>query len=301
MNVRVSLATASLLGLKNCKLDAKPTTLYFMIDGSCKGNCLYCYQKNGYLARIKWPSYNLEKIKENMADMVNMAKAERICIQSLYGDEYMNDLLYFVKEMKKFNIPISASINAIDREKMKILKETGVERVGIGLDCSSPEIFEKWKRNVPSWNEYMDAVKNAKEIFGSATCHLIVGLGESDEEAIKIMEKMAKMKVKIALFPYSRGNETVISLPRYRALQIAHHIIEEGKGKILFEGGKIAEMVTSFPEKAFYTTGCPYCNRPFYNERVSKIYNYPYKIDKNVIEEAIREAKKYARIYIASE
>jgi len=28
-------------------------------------------------------------------------------------------------------------------------------------------------------------------------------------------------------------------------------------------------------KKVFLTSGCPGCNRPFYNERPSLIYNYP--------------------------
>ncbi|KAA0014055.1 hypothetical protein B6U81_05830 [Thermoplasmatales archaeon ex4484_30] len=296
MIIRASLATASMLGLKNLRMDAKMTTLYFLIDGICRGNCLYCHQKNGYLARIKWPQYEFKEVKKR----IGLAKAKRICIQSLYG--YEDILLHFVKELKEFNIPISVSINAVDEKKMKHLKENGVERVGIGLDCFSPEIFEKWKKGVPSWNEYMNALKNAKKIFGKATCHLIAGLGESDEDAIKLMKKIAEMGIKIALFPYSKESKTVISLPRYRVLQIASYIIENRSGKILLDNGKIVEVeVSSFSKKAFLTSGCPDCNRPFYNEGVRKIYNYPYEINEEQMKKALEEANNYARVYITSE
>ncbi|MEM2509032.1 MAG: radical SAM protein [Candidatus Thermoplasmatota archaeon] len=297
MNIRLSPATANFLGLKKLKIDAHQKTLYFLMDGLCEGNCLYCNQKNGWLGRMYWQTYNFNFLKKKMRK-----KAKRICIQTIYGEKYWKDLLYILKEFNNFGISISVSINAIGEEKMNILKENGVERVGIGLDCFNEEIFKKFKKNVPSWNEYMKALKIARKIFGKSTCHLIVGLGEKDKEAVDLMRKISRMKIKVALFPYSKGNETVVSLERYRAIQLALYAIEKNAGKIYFNGEKISLIeLNSLPKNAFYTSGCPDCNRPFYNDRVKKIYNYPYKISKKEIFKCIEEAEKYARIYIADQ
>ncbi len=295
MNIRVSPATADFLGLKKLRIDAPQKTLYFLMDGACKGNCSYCGQKKGWLGRMYWDRYDFDYLKEKIG-----RKAERICIQTIYGEEYWKDLLYIIKEFSKSEMPISVSINAIGEEKMLVLKENGVERVGMGLDCFTEEIFKKFKKNVPSWKEYLDSLKKAKRIFGKATCHLIVGLGENDREVIDLFKKISKMKIKIALFPYSKGNETVVSLERYRAIQLSLFAIEKNKGKIYFEGEKISSLdLYSFPKNAFYTSGCPNCNRPFYNDRIKKIYNYPYKINSEETNKCIKEAEKYARIYIA--
>ena len=80
-------------------------------------------------------------------------------------------------------------------------------------------------------------------------------------------------------------------------MQIARYFIE--KGKFSFEDGKLKEIEIPYHDaKAFETSGCPYCNRPFYNERVTKIYNYPYKLNEDEFKNALKEAEKYARIYI---
>jgi len=296
MNIRLSPATASFLGLKKLKIDAPQKTLYFLMDGICEGNCFYCNQKNGGLGRMYWQSYDFNFLKEKMK------KAKRVCIQTIYGEKYWGDLIYFLKEFNKFDMPVSVSMNAVGEEKMLILKENGVERVGIGMDCFNEKIFKKFKKNVPAWNEYMKSLKIAKKIFGKATCHLIAGLGENDKEAVDLMRKISRMKIKIALFPYSKGNETVVSLRRYRVIQIALFAVERNMGKIYFEGEKISSIdLECIPKNAFYTSGCPNCNRPFYNDRVKKIYNYPYKIGKEEIAKCIEEAEKYARIYIANQ
>jgi len=298
MEIRASIATASILQLKNYKIKVEPTTLYFMLPGKCEGSCLYCTHKEGYLSRVKWPEFDFEDIKGR----IKRVRAKRICIQCPYGKGYINALEKILKEISNEK-PISISITAISKEKMKMLKEIGVERVGIGLDCATEKIFNKWKKGVPSWEEYMKAIKNAKEIFGNATCHLIIGLGESDEEAINLMINMRRQGVKVALFTYFWKNKTIVNLPRYRAIQIARYAIEEGeRRKFWFENGKLVEMeVEDINERAFMTTGCPDCNRPFYNERVTKIYNYPYLLNEREFKMAIEEARKYARVYIASE
>jgi biotin synthase len=41
--------------------------------------------------------------------------------------------------------------------------------------------------------------------------------------------------------------------------------------------------------EAFRTTGCPGCNRPFYNERPSgPFYNYPRPLKQNEIEQELK-------------
>ena len=296
MKIRASIATSSLLGIKNYVIDAKPTTLYFMLPGECKGRCLYCTHRKGYLSRVKWPEFDMEEILR----AINGKRVARICIQCPYGDNVAL-LEETVKKLRDY-APVSASITAISREEMERLKEAGVERVGIGLDCAARHIFEKWKKNTPSWEEYMEAIENAKDVFGKATCHLIIGLGESDEEAINLMKEMTSKGIKIALFAFFKGNENVVPLPRYRAMQVARYAIENGGGKFSFEDGRLIEMeIKRISKDAFLTSGCPGCNRPFYNERVTKIYNYPYLPSDREFEEALKEAEKYGRIYIASE
>lgn len=297
MKIRVSTATASLLKLKNYCISVKPSTLYFLLSGECEGKCLYCNQKNGYLARVKWPEFDFEEVNKK----IKTSTAGRICFQCLYGERYIKIIENIVEKINA-EIPVSVSINAVEEEKMKILRDKGIERLGIGLDCASERIFTKWKKNVPSWKEHLNSLMKARKIFGNATCHLIAGLGESDEEIINIMSHLSKNKIKVALFAYVKNNETMVDLSRYRTIQIARYFIERNEGKFYFEDGKIVEMeIPYINEGPFLTSGCPDCNRPFYNERVTRIYNYPYKIGEKFVEEAVKEAEKYAGIHIVDE
>jgi len=295
MRIRASLATASFLGLKKYKVDAIPTTLYFLLPLPCEGACGYCYLRRGYLARVKWPEFDFDDVKKRLRN----TEAKRICIQTTYNEKTFSMLLKFLNEID-VDVPLSASINPMEKEKLVELKENGLERVGMGIDACSEKLFKKWKKNVPSWEEYINGLKMAKEIFGNATAHLIIGLGESDEEAVRLMKKLSNDGITIALFAYSNEKETLVELSRYRAIQIARFFIKDAK--FYFKNGRLEKIEIPYKSKeAFMTSGCPNCNRPFYNERVTKIYNYPFPLNKLQFEKAMEEAEKYARIYIASE
>ncbi|MCD6512279.1 MAG: radical SAM protein [Thermoplasmata archaeon] len=297
MKIRVSIATASLLKLKDIKIDALPSTLYFLLPGKCKGACGYCFHRKGYLARVPWPEFEIDDVVKR----IKHAKARRICIQTVYNDETFDTILAVLEKMPSF-IPLSVAMNPMEREKMIELKNAGVERVGIGIDAASRRIFKKWKKNVGEWNDYISALKDSKEIFGKATAHLIIGLGESDREAIDFMEKMKMEEIDIALFALVMKGKTIPSMERYRAMQIARYAIFNGKASFEFDGGRLKKIYADeLKEEAFRTSGCPHCNRPFYNERPTKIYNYPYPLSKEEFERAIKEAEKYAELHIAAE
>jgi biotin synthase len=108
-------------------------------------------------------------------------------------------------------------------------------------------------------------------------CHVILGLGESDEDFLRFVQDASAMRVKLALFAYTpvRGKRPVgsISMNRYRTLQLASHLIESGKitiDDLSFDGRKLVSMPEMMDERAFLTRGCESCNRPFYNERASQ-------------------------------
>ena len=58
-------------------------------------------------------------------------------------------------------------------------------------------------------------------------------------------------------------------------------------GKTVRFGVKAAELIKIISSgKPFLTSGCPDCNRPFYNEKPSgPLYNYPKELSNKELEE----------------
>jgi len=199
---------------------------------------------------------------------------------------------------------------------MRQLAEAGVERIGIPLDAASEELFSKVKgRHVGGpyvWAEQFELLSEAVEIFGKdkVSTHLIVGLGETEKEMVETIQKSVDMGVLPALFAFTPISGTVLEnnpqppVPAYRRVQLARHLIFHGitrcedmgfDGKGCINGfGVDKEVLAEIIQTGnpFLTSGCPNCNRPYYNEKPSgPIYNYPRLLTKKEATQILQELK----------
>ena len=304
--IRLSYGTAVKMGLKEGKMFAEPTTAYIMLGEKCISNCLFCAQrrnnrKEGYLSRVLWIPYPEEVLSK-------IKGFSRICFQTLDYPEVVNDLISLIPLLPP--IPISVSIVPISQRDMNRLRDAGVETISIALDAATKEIFDKVKGygvgNRFTWNGHWRALENATKIFESVNTHLIVGLGESDKALYNVMERLSDMGVSIALFafmPIFWGKQP--SLHRYRVIQLMRYLFSKNYRNFAeFDGEKVMEMKVPEDERKnimrgipFLTSGCPGCNRPFYNERPGrKIYNYSVMPREDAAKELIKDCESYAKI-----
>lgn len=316
MNIRLSIGSAILLGLKKGKIDVLPTTTYTMLGDYCVADCRYCAQARNspadkkFLSRVIWPKFELNDVLDKIDDKKGY---KRICVQTLKYPKIVDDLVYVISRIKeKTNIPVSACLNPLDKKSLKRLKVAGLGRVGVGLDSASESIFRKMKPDF-RWNEYMNFLKDVTDVFGSGSVHLISGLGETDEEMIKMFRSIFDMKCYPALFAFTPVKGINLDYPqpgieRYRGLQLARYLIVNKMVKsedMVFENGKLnsVKISSSVLEDVlesgipFQTSGCKDCNRPFYNERPGGVmYNYPYPLKKDEMKNVKDELKRYLRI-----
>ena len=91
----------------------------------------------------------------------------------------------------------------------------------------------------------------------------------------------------------------------YRRMQVAQYLISNNLACVKdFAFSPSGQLVSfDFPRLpeiladgvAFQTSGCPDCNRPFYNERPGgTMYNYPRPLTSQQIEAAIEDVKREA-------
>ncbi len=322
--IRVSLGTAAVLNLTHIKLLAYPTTAYFMTYTSrrCTANCAFCPQAREsksnlkMLSRISWPTYPFNQVCKALKNKKVKKEIKRICIQTLNYLSLFEDLQAIITQIYKLapEIPISLPVHPIDENKMKILKELGVERLGIPFDAATPEIFDKIKGKQVggpyTWEKHMDALKRAIKIFGEGkvSTHLIIGLGETEKEAVNFIQEFSDLKIIIGLFAFTPITGTKLEkhpsppIDKYRRIQIARYLIqnkitrkenmgfsEEGK---IIDFGITREELNKIIESGqpFRTSGCPGCNRPFYNESPrGPIYNFPWNPSKEEIKRIRKE------------
>jgi len=315
--IRVSLGTAIVLGLLEGKLDAEPTTAYLMTYrlGKCLANCGFCPQakasKSGsdLLSRVSWPTFPTLNALTALSNAVKEGKFKRICIQALNYPEVFSHLEALVKEIRKrLVIPVSISCQPLNTQNIELLKKAGTDKLGIPLDAATEVIFDKAKGNGTgnsySWQNQFLLLKEAIAVFGkgNVSTHVIVGLGETEKEAAQVLQRCVDMDVLPGLFAFTPIRGTALEdhsppkLESYRRLQLARYLISKTKSRVedmqfdikgnINTYGLSNEVLEPIVESGlpFQTSGCPDCNRPYYNEKPSgPIYNYPKKLKKEEI------------------
>ena len=321
--VRVSLGSAIALGLLSGKLDAPPTTAYILTyrRGKCMANCGFCPQarksqgRADMLSRVSWPAFPTKRVLNGIEKTAKNGGIKRVCIQALNYPEVFAHLQALVRAVSQHTeVPISVSCQPLNPENIRRLAEAGAERIGIPLDAATEEIFDRVKGVAAGgpyeMNRQLALLEEAVKIFGrgKVTTHFIAGLGETEKEMVDIIQKCVDMGVLPALFAFTPVAGTALenrkppSIQQYRRIQLARHLIVHGAARAenfkFNEEGRIIDFgveeqtLRHFISSGtpFLTSGCPDCNRPYYNEKPSgPIYNYPRPMCAEEIRKAAEE------------
>jgi biotin synthase-related radical SAM superfamily protein len=307
--IRVSVGSAIVLGLLEGKLDAEPTTVYLMTHktGKCTANCGFCPQarnsrsKAELLSRVSWPAFSTKNVLKRIGNAAEHGKIRRVCIQALNYPDVFTHLAALVTAIKQHTtLPVSVSCQPLNSGNTQRLAEAGAERVGIAIDAATEKLFNEVKGSSAggpyTWESQFRQWREALQVFGKGkvSTHLIIGLGETENDAVSLIQRCVDMGVLPALFAFTPIRGTALErkpqplIESYRRVQLARYLIVNGRARsedMRFDGvgcltdyGVEREMLTWIVEtgKPFLTSGCPNCNRPFYNEKPrGPIYNYP--------------------------
>jgi biotin synthase-related radical SAM superfamily protein len=305
--IRVAFGTGAVLGLWGGRLGASPTTAHFLTyhNTKCSSNCKFCPQARestadrDMLSRVVWPACELEKVLAALRE--NHSEFKRICLQTINYPYVVDDICELLGEIKGVcDLPISVSFNPLAASDVERLAAAGAERVCIALDAATDHIFNRVKgagaKTPYTWKGRIRALDEASAILGGrVSTHLIVGLGESEEEMVRAIQFLHDKGITIGLFAFTPIPGTPLAsfsrpeLASYRRIQLVRHLIVNGTIRcemVGFNEGQITDfdMIGDVLRKTidsgepFMTSGCPGCNRPFYNETPrGPIYNYPWR------------------------
>lgn len=311
---KLSSGTACVIGKKKIKADILPTTAYIMLGEKCQNNCQFCAQSRdseanvNLLSRVTWPAFPREEATAGIRDTYGSGAIRRACLQVVYSanswDATVNAL-----ELLHANsaVPICVSSHLETVKQARELVSRGAERVCIALDAATPELYDQVKNGqwASKWNLLLEC---ALALPGLVTTHLIVGLGESEEDMVSRMASCIDKGIRIGLFAFTPirgtpwGHLNAPTIAHYRRIQIAHHLLRNGykQDSIGYQGGIISEYNVPKVEllgilkdgQAFRTSGCDDCNRPYYNERPGGLmYNYSRRLTSLEVTKAIEECE----------
>ena len=332
--VKTSLAGSISLGMEQGRFTrgVGSTCLNILLDYEevCFAKCAYCglaaNRESGEggpsFIRVKWPLYSLDSIIDKLLEGKHPFK--RICISMVTHPRALDDACAVINAfVTRTGIPVSGLIPAgvmKGEADMQRIKDAGADRVGIGIDAATEPLFDALRGSgvggPHKWDQYLKTLDEAVKVFGkyNAGVHLIVGLGETEAEMVKIIDDSYKRGAVTHLFSFFPEEGSVMeksprpTVGRYRRMQLARHLINvEGKEFSDFtfsENGDLTDFgidIKPYIELGlpFMTSGCPgndgfvACNRPFSNERPSEpMRNYhfiPNEEDKEIIASQIWE------------
>ena len=335
--LQISMAAAMTLGIvpgqfyRNARLSCINTLLTY--PSGCHATCAYCglqkardmeYSKKNFI-RVEWPTVKLDEIIERTKAVGHV---ERLCIAQITHPKAIRDTKYVLKRVISElgdKIFVSLLINATGTtyEDIEDYKKLGADTVTVAIDCGSKEVFEKLRgkpMNSPhKWETFWQVLEWACHVMGDgyAGCHLVVGLGESEQEMIETIQRVRDMVARTHLFSFwpEEGSmmerEKPCPAPQYRRVQFARYLIDNGLSRYedmkFNEKGQVIDFgidKDTFEEifwsgRPFMTSGCRgktqevACNRPFGDSSVKDIRSYPFKPNKSDLQKIRKQLFDY--------
>lgn len=313
--VMTSLAGAMALGLENGRFARdevvlKGLNVLMTYKENCVANCSYCgvsrerrvTREETTFIRVKWPIYHVDQLIER-ANQVSHGM-RRLCVGMLAQPKSFEHSLRVIEKFhEKTNLLISGLITASlirSREQLEQIRDAGADRVDIAIDAATEELFERHRgrpvKGPHRWDHFWWVTEEATRVFlpGTVGIHLVVGLGETEEELLAAVQRAQDLGVVTHLFSFNPEPSTLLGdwpqppLGQYRRTQLGRYLINElGLHRHHFRFNDRGQ-VTDFgldPEvldriiqsgRPFMTSGCPdetgetACNRPYSNGRPSE-------------------------------
>jgi biotin synthase len=220
-------------------------TLLSIKTGGCSEDCGYCAQSARYTTEVK-----AEKLmeREQVMERALAARANgstRFCMGAAWkgvrsGTQKFNQVLDIVRDVSTLGMEVCVTLGELGESEAQQLKEAGVTAYNHNID-TSPEHYP----NVVSTHTFDDRLKtirHAQDAGMSVCCGGILGLGETIEDRLKMLEVLSNFNphpesVPInALMPIRGtplgGNEQVDSFSLIRMIATTRIAIPRAKVRL---------------------------------------------------------------------
>ncbi|MCP4230591.1 MAG: radical SAM protein [bacterium] len=326
--VRISQAAAMVLGFRSGRFYRNATSpcinILLTYDGGCIASCAYCglstkrpggYTEKSFI-RVRWDIFPLTDVIESISQ--NIGDVKRICVSMVTNKNSTDgavDVIRTIANVVVLPISVLAAPTVLDDEGLRMLRESGADRIGIAVDAATPDLFGEYRgsgvRGPHKWDRYWETLFKAVEVFGrgNVSVHLIVGLGESEEEMVATIQMAYDRGIVTDLFSFFPEADSLLAsisqppMGQYRRIQLARYLINEGLARgddfTFDDAGRLVDYTVAAATLAdvidsglpFVTSGCPgedgdvACNRPYSDSLPGPdIRNFPFTPNEDDIE-----------------
>ena len=170
-------------------------TLLSIKTGGCSEDCSYCAQSARYNSGIE-----IERLlsKETIMERARAARetgSTRFCMGAAWrgvrgGTQRFEQVLDIVRDVSTLGMEVCVTLGELGPDEAKALKEAGVTAYNHNLD-TSPEHYP----NIVTTHTYDDrlrTIRNVQDAGMSVCCGGILGLGETTDDRLKMLEVISE-------------------------------------------------------------------------------------------------------------
>jgi biotin synthase len=264
-------------------------TLLSIKTGGCSEDCSYCAQSARYKSGVE-----VERLMSKEAVMERALQARetgstRFCMGAAWrgvrmGTQRFEQVLDIVSDVAKLGMEVCVTLGELGQEEAKALKEAGVTAYNHNVD-TSPEHYP----NIVSTHTFEDrmrTIRHAQDAGMSVCCGGILGLGETIEDRLKMLEVISEFNPQPESIPINAlmpmpgtplsENPQVDPLDLVRMIAVTR--IAVPKAKVRLSAGR-----TMLSEEA--QTLCCYAgaNSIFYGDKLLTAKNPAVEKDRNLL------------------
>lgn len=176
--------------------EVQVSSLISIKTGGCKEDCAYCPQAARYQTGIEVePLMSLEKVKER-ATVAKANGASRLCMGAAWREVRDNRdfdrVLEMVSEVNDMGLEVCCTLGMLTYEQAEKLKAAGCFAYNHNIDTSSDNYSSIISTR--TFDDRMNTLNNVRKAKLSVCCGGIVGLGETDDDRIKMLHTLATME-----------------------------------------------------------------------------------------------------------
>ena len=173
------------------------SSLISIKTGGCKEDCAYCPQAARYHTDIEVePLMTVEKVKAR-AEVAKANGASRLCMGAAWREVRDNRdfdrVLEMVSEVNDMGLEVCCTLGMLTYEQAERLKEAGCFAYNHNIDTSSDNYGNIITTR--TFEDRLNTLNNVRKAKLSVCCGGIVGLGETDDDRMKMLHTLSTMEV----------------------------------------------------------------------------------------------------------
>jgi biotin synthase len=177
--------------------EVQVSSLISIKTGGCAEDCSYCPQAARYNTGVE--VHKLMTVKEVMqaADKAKEGGASRLCMGAAWREVRDNRdfdrVLEMVKGVNAKGMEVCCTLGMLTESQAQKLADAGLYAYNHNLDTSE----ESYKKIITTrtYDDRLDTIKNVRKAKVSVCSGGIIGLGETTEDRVKMLQTLSSMEV----------------------------------------------------------------------------------------------------------